>query len=141
MEALEPVVVDDRVRALVKANVRRKEQEQEVAAGIPPGPSSIRFSYRCGVLDLARASKVAVRLHSDFLPPSCFPLIVPRFVQLHQQSETPYDPGEGINVDYSGPGTEVLLLDVVGDHAIGFVVDAALERELLLGDEAWCMPW
>jgi len=140
MESLEPVAVDDRVRAELKETLRQKEREQEIAAGIPPGPSSIRFPVRCGVLEMSLASRVAVRLYPEFLPPDLHPLVVPRIVHLHQQSDEPYEPGE-VFLGYSGPATEVLLLDVVGDHAIGFVVDGPHERELRLGDEAWCMPW
>jgi len=132
LDALEPVTVDDRFRAESKEAMRKKEREQEVAMGVQPGPG-LRFASRCGVLEMVHSSRVAVRLHPKCLPPEPYPLIVPRFVEL-------YRPNDEYPL-YSGPCTEVVLLEVVGNHALGFVVEGKQQLALQPGDEAWCMPW
>lgn len=137
MASLRPVVVDERLRAELREHERRTRRQQEAALGVRPGPSTIRFPYRCGVLAAEEGARIAVRLHPEFLPPDPYPLIVPGFVNLLPQSDEPYEAGK-IYLDYSGPPTEVLLLEVVGRHAIGFVVEDAPGRELEVGDEAWC---
>ena len=133
---MRPVVVDARLRSELAEFVRGEVRKQEAALGGKPGPG-LQWPYRCGVLEVVDDSRVAVRLHAEFLPPNPYPLVVPNLLHVFAPAEQAYEPEE-FYISYSGPAIEVLLLEVVGDHAIGCIVDDEPERALVFGDEVWC---
>jgi hypothetical protein len=134
LASLAPVALDDRARADLAVAVRRAEGKRDAAEGIKPGPSQ-RFPYRFGVVSICKDSRVAVRLH-----PECRAIVLPRIVCLHEDSGEPYEPDQ-MFLGYSGPSNDLLLTEILGDHAIGVLVGGSRDRAVRVGDEAWCVPW